>query len=61
MQGLQSLYRPEKNSGWTNLLNHIKSQHPEYIELGNDNPQSSLPAMFTTAKVVTKKGKNFYP
>ena len=49
-----------KNSGWTSSLNHIKSQHPEYIELCNDNTQSTLPGMFTTGKMVTKKSKNIY-
>ena len=59
MQSLYSIVK-KKNSGWTNLLNHIKSQHPEYIELCNDNTQSTLPGMLTTEKMVTKKGKNNY-
>ena len=50
----------KKNSEWTTLLNHIKSQHPEYIELCNDNTQSTLRGMFTTGKMVTKKSKNIF-
>ena len=49
----------KKNSGWTNLLNHINSQHSEYIELFNHNTQSTLPGLITTVKMVRKKAKTF--
>lgn len=46
-----------KNAGWTNLLNHIKSQHPEHNQIVKPHPKLDN---FVTVGDNTKKGRNIY-
>ena len=43
----------KKNSGFTNLFNHIKSQHPEYAETNQPKIASCFPT-------VPQKASNIY-
>ena len=47
----------KKNTGFTNLFNHIKSQHPEYASSGS---QPSISSCFALAPSSCKKGDNIY-
>ena len=50
----------KKNTGWTNLFNHIKSQHPESTERERHLKPTSSIDHYVKTNDASKKGKNIF-
>ena len=55
------IVKQPKNKGYTNLINHLKSVHPDYKnELPSTSKQNDSFAGSTKAEPVTKKAEHLY-